>query len=1161
MRIAELNLQAFGPFSDRLLSFSAEDGLVVLYGPNEAGKSSMLRALKAWLYGIPVQSTDNFIHEHQKMRVAGRLCLSSGHELTFVRRKGNKRTVLDLSGNPLDDGALDAFLSQVGEDAFSRMFGIDNEALVRGGRELLEDKGDVGQALFAAGMSGLQLRRVLQTMEQAANGLFKSGGSKQEIAEALKQLTEVRKKTKEESVSGKDMNELEDHLIEAQASVSLLDVSLTEAMTDLTRFERIEAALPKLAKRVNLQARLKEMHDVPLLSDDFPNRRREVEQEKRQASKEIATHEPELERLAKQLEGVLGAGGLAPFAEKIESLFKRLGAHDKAQRDVVGLEAKHESCVRETHRLLADIRSGLPLDDLGSLRVTDVRTKRIKDLALRRDSAFSAETTCHEALNLATDKLQEAQQKVESLPQARDESELERTVDGLQKHGDLVKTVRVAQQQHQAFADDAKAMLARLGLWSGTLEDLERLPVPTEKTVGRFQDEFDEVSSELKANGKHLSDLAAQRARIEGEIESTRRKGTPLTDVELGDARTQRDGTWQRIRGAWLDGQDVEETPPGLARRYENEVKSADDIVDVLRANADQVAEHAEQLRQQERIQKEFCKASAERQHIEERREQLNAEWEAIWTASSITPLPPREMLAWLNRYAQLLERGRQIRAEDLKKEEALQDMAAGVQALNACLKSLGEHECGSDDDYTRLIEHCKALVSNLRSMNNARAAAEKSVTEIDKERRRAERGLDQAIEKRKLWQQEWAECMKWLEIAQDTSIGDADSYLERLEDLFKHANAAADLEERIAGIRKDTESLEAEVRGLVETIAPSLKNRGVAETIEELQRRAVKDINALTEQREYRKQHADMTRKLDGARATLAEADHALQGLCEEARCEDVGQLEQIERRSADRRGLMRDIEHVEDSLHEIAKGMTLEALSAEGSDLDADTLPALIDSANATIDSLRKDRDQKNQNIGQIAATIQRLRGQSGAAQAAEAVQECLALIEEKTRQYTKLKLASIVLRTEIKKYQTINQGPLMTRAGELFARLTLGSFSGLSVSYSDKDEPYMLGVRPTETTVPVEGMSDGTRDQLYLALRLATLERFLENSEPMPVIVDDILIRFDDERARATLEVLAELAMKTQVLFFTHHARLFEFARSPEMVGKVHARTMQN
>jgi uncharacterized protein YhaN len=48
-------------------------------------------------------------------------------------------------------------------------------------------------------------------------------------------------------------------------------------------------------------------------------------------------------------------------------------------------------------------------------------------------------------------------------------------------------------------------------------------------------------------------------------------------------------------------------------------------------------------------------------------------------------------------------------------------------------------------------------------------------------------------------------------------------------------------------------------------------------------------------------------------------------------------------------------------------------------------------------------------------------------------------------------------------------------------------------------------------------------------------------------MPFIVDDILIKFDNERATATLQVLADLSKKTQVIFFTHHRHLVELAEA--------------
>ncbi len=77
----------------------------------------------------------------------------------------------------------------------------------------------------------------------------------------------------------------------------------------------------------------------------------------------------------------------------------------------------------------------------------------------------------------------------------------------------------------------------------------------------------------------------------------------------------------------------------------------------------------------------------------------------------------------------------------------------------------------------------------------------------------------------------------------------------------------------------------------------------------------------------------------------------------------------------------------------------------------------------------------------------------------------------------------------------------------------------------------------------------MSEGTADQLYLALRLASLSVHLDDPdhEPAPLVADDILINFDDGRALAALAALADLSRRTQVLFFTHHDHLAEIARA--------------
>jgi uncharacterized protein YhaN len=88
-------------------------------------------------------------------------------------------------------------------------------------------------------------------------------------------------------------------------------------------------------------------------------------------------------------------------------------------------------------------------------------------------------------------------------------------------------------------------------------------------------------------------------------------------------------------------------------------------------------------------------------------------------------------------------------------------------------------------------------------------------------------------------------------------------------------------------------------------------------------------------------------------------------------------------------------------------------------------------------------------------------------------------------------------------------------------------------------------MVARRPDGQSVRIEGMSTGTRDELYLALRIASVEHTLRLSEPMPFIADDLFVNFDDERTVAALRVLTQLGEHTQVIVFSHHLHVVEIA----------------
>ena len=140
---------------------------------------------------------------------------------------------------------------------------------------------------------------------------------------------------------------------------------------------------------------------------------------------------------------------------------------------------------------------------------------------------------------------------------------------------------------------------------------------------------------------------------------------------------------------------------------------------------------------------------------------------------------------------------------------------------------------------------------------------------------------------------------------------------------------------------------------------------------------------------------------------------------------------------------------------------------------------------------------RGELRETIGGEKTVLAGMDTSAAAAEAAEDAQEILARLEPDVQQYLRLRLASAVLREGIERYRKKNEGPVLGRASDLFRRLTLGSFEALRIDFDDRGEQVLAGVRPDGKTVLPTAMSEGTCDQLYLALRLASLETWLQSA----------------------------------------------------------------
>jgi uncharacterized protein YhaN len=169
----------------------------------------------------------------------------------------------------------------------------------------------------------------------------------------------------------------------------------------------------------------------------------------------------------------------------------------------------------------------------------------------------------------------------------------------------------------------------------------------------------------------------------------------------------------------------------------------------------------------------------------------------------------------------------------------------------------------------------------------------------------------------------------------------------------------------------------------------------------------------------------------------------------------------------------------------------------------------------------------------------------GSAHAAELAAQLAQTRARIRRLAEQWLQRRFATRLLQDARDRFAERHRDPLLPLIAGYFSQLTEGAFSAVEIDFDQGEQPVLVARRRSGERLGVEALSTGTRDQLYLALRLATLEQRAAHAEPLPLIVDDILVQFDDQRSRATLAALASFSAQTQVILFTHHRYVVEQA----------------
>ena len=285
----------------------------------------------------------------------------------------------------------------------------------------------------------------------------------------------------------------------------------------------------------------------------------------------------------------------------------------------------------------------------------------------------------------------------------------------------------------------------------------------------------------------------------------------------------------------------------------------------------------------------------------------------------------------------------------------------------------------------------------------------------------------------------------------------------------------------------------------------------------------------------------------LEESQASYTQAVQELEEMVRLAKLETVEALEPFLANLELRDKAQAQVTTFRDTLSGLARGQTVDDFVARIRAEDIDGLPRRKG-------MLQSQKLEKEAALQTVCDALSGLKGEKQKLEAAgdaaadyrQQAESCAARLKQDASRFVRLRLAAHFLQTQIERFRKENQGPLLEKSGQVFRSITRGAFEGLGAEFNADDTPVLVGLRPDESTVTIEGMSDGTRDQLYLALRLAALDRYLEQHEPMPLILDDLLITCDNDRAAAILPQLAALAQRTQIFLFTHHDHLVELCR---------------
>lgn len=270
-------------------------------------------------------------------------------------------------------------------------------------------------------------------------------------------------------------------------------------------------------------------------------------------------------------------------------------------------------------------------------------------------------------------------------------------------------------------------------------------------------------------------------------------------------------------------------------------------------------------------------------------------------------------------------------------------------------------------------------------------------------------------------------------------------------------------------------------------------------------------------------------------AQGSIRQARHLLD-LAHDLRTNEETTKQNLQALSLQRSSLESLLETLADQRREVCVSMGLDPRASRAE------IEAIIERKEDERTKTNQLISETNLQYGEISSELSRARHASTFDEAKQRKELIDAKLDEQYRELAVLLLAQRTLEVSIAEWERKSQPEVYLQASRLFSQMTRGAWQQVRMNAEGEIEV----LDSVKTACSPYLLSLGTRQQLYLALRVALLITAENVGRSLPILCDDILVNFDDDRRREAIKVISELSRYRQVILFTCHPSVAALVR---------------